>query len=88
MWSHIHCTDYIAMALIAKKNLKKSMSQQCAPASKCTNSLLGWIRSVSSRLVEVIIPLYSALVRPHLEYWIQFWAPQYKTDMDILEKVQ
>ena len=85
MWSHIHCTDYIAVALIAKKNLKKSMSQQCAPASKCANSLLGCVRSVSSRLVEVVIPLYSALVRPHLEYCVQCQAPQH---VDILERVQ
>ncbi|GAB0179323.1 hypothetical protein GRJ2_000397600 [Grus japonensis] len=68
---------------------KLDMSWQCALTAQKANCILGCIkRSMTSSLREVILPLCSALVRPHLEYCVQLWNPQYRKDMELFESVQ
>ena len=68
---------------------KLNMSEQGAAAAKKANRMLGCIKKgIASREKNVIIPLYSALVGPHLEDCVQFWSLLYKKDVDRLEGVQ
>ena len=65
------------------------MNQQCAQTAQKANHTLGRNkRSMASRSKEVILPLYSVLLRPHLEYCMQVWSPQNRRDTDLLECVQ
>jgi len=68
---------------------KLDMSHQGPLTAQKANCILRCIKKiVASRAREVILPLYSALVRPHLESCVRHWSPQHKKDMDLLEQVQ
>jgi len=68
---------------------KLDMTQQCALAAQKANRTLDCIpSSMASGAREGILPLWSALLRPHLQSCVQLWSPQHRTDVDLLERVQ
>ena len=65
------------------------VSEQCGIAASKGNQILGLIRrNITYKGKKLIIPLYKAIVRPHLEYCIQAWRPYRKKDIDTLERIQ
>lgn len=65
------------------------MSQQCVAVAKKASVILSCEnRNIVSRSRKVTVYFHCALVRPHLEYDVQFWAPQFKQDVDKLGHVK
>ncbi len=66
-------------------------SHQCKDAADKANGMLGFINrnfSLKNKDTRIILPLYITLVRPHLEYDVQFWPPHHAKDIAKLETVQ
>ena len=70
-------------------NANMKVSEQCRIAASKGNQVLGMIRrNITYKDKRLIVPLYKAIVRPHLEYCIQAWSPYLRKDIDMLEKIQ
>ena len=62
-------------------NANMKVSEQCRIAASKGNQVLGMIRrNISYKDKSLIVPLYKAIVRPHLEYCIQAWSPYLRKD--------
>ena len=65
------------------------VSEQCGIAASKGNKILGLIRrTIMYKEKQLIIPMYKAIVRPHLENCIQAWRPYRKKNIDKLERLQ
>ena len=69
-------------------NANTKVSEQCRIAASKGNQIIGMIRrNITYKEKSLIVPLYKAIVRPHLEYCIQAWSPYLRKDIDMLEKI-
>ena len=63
-------------------------SQQCEYAYSKANRVMGMIRrTITYKEPRIMLSLYKALVRPHVEYCSYAWNPSYKKDKELLEKI-
>ena len=75
------------LGVIVSSNLK--VEKQCSTAVGKANRMLGFIsRNFEYKSRDIVVPLYKSLVRPNLEYAVQFWSPYMRKDIDKLERVQ
>ena len=65
------------------------VSEQCGISASKGNNFVRLIRrTIMYKEKQLIVPLYKAIVSPHLEYCIQAWRPYRKKDIDKLERIQ
>lgn len=68
---------------------KLNTTLQCTIAAQKSSHISGCIQSsMATGVRKMILPLYSALMRPHLQWCIQLWGPQHKEDVNLLEQAQ
>ena len=75
-------------AVLGRTTQEKDLGVTFSATSK-GNQILGLIRrTIMYKEKQLIVPMYKAIVRPHLEYCIQAWRPYRKKDIDNLERIQ
>ena len=75
------------LGVTMKANMK--VSEQCRIAASKGNQVLGMVRrNITYKEKSLIVPLYKAIVRHHLEYCIQERSPYLRKDIDMLEQIQ
>ena len=89
MGDTVLCTTVKEKDLGVTISADMKVSEQCGIAASKGKQILGLIRrNITYKGKKLIIPLYKAIVRPHLEYCIQAWRPYRKKDIDTLERIQ
>jgi len=64
-------------------------AEQLNRIDKAAYGTLAFIsRGIQYKNKEIMLELYRMLVRPQLEYCLQFWSPHYRKDVIALEGVQ
>ncbi|XP_059499605.1 uncharacterized protein LOC132207732 [Stegostoma tigrinum] len=75
------------LGVLVQDSLKVNL--QVESVIKKANVMLSFIsRGLEYKSSDVLLRLHKALVRLHLEYCVQFWAPHLRKDILALERVQ
>ena len=86
-WELSKTVNEIDLVVTMSANMK--VSEQCRIAASKGNQILGMIRrNITYKENSLIVPLYKAIVRPHLEYCIQAWNPYLRKEIHMREKIQ
>ena len=68
-------------------NANMKVPEQCRISASNGIQVIGMIRrNITYTDKSLIVPLYKAVVRPHLDYCIQAWSPYLRKDIYMLDK--
>jgi hypothetical protein len=83
----VNVTEQRDLGVIITNDLK--WGRQCDEAFRRANRTIGFVnRNFHCRTKEIIMPIYKAMIRPHIEFAVQLWSPHLRKDIDKLERIQ